>query len=98
MGRLLGGKQAKLLHMLKVLGHLLGGFTAETTLRISAPCATLDRLIGGKESKLAHILKFQDHLLGGFSAKTTIRISKRLKNFGLFTRGIYRGNDHPKKI
>ena len=46
-----------------------------------------DRLLGGKEAEFIYISEFLVHLLGGFTAKTTIRISKRLKKFGLFSRG-----------
>ena len=56
---------------------------------------TLGRLLGGKQAKLMYILEFLDNLIGGFTAETTIRISKRLKNVGLFTRVLYRENDHP---
>ena len=68
--------------MLKFLDHLLGGFTAKTSFRISAYAKLSDRLLGGKEAKLMYILKFLDHLLGGFTAKTTFRIPTPCETFG----------------
>ena len=61
--------------MLEILDHLLGGFTENKAIRISAPCGTTGHLLGGEEAGLVRMLNSLDHFLGALTAKTTLRIS-----------------------
>ena len=70
--RLLGGKEAKLMYILEFLDHLLGGFTAKTTIRISFPCGTSGSPTRRERCQINVYVEFLDHLLMGFTAETTL--------------------------